>query len=75
MTRCAPAASWRFVAELFEPSGVPNWLLLLGSIGWLVALIWHGRMSYRHGIWDGAFNQFLPVVKREMEFYRRTDRG
>ena len=28
-------------------------------------------MNYRQGIWDGAFNHFLPVVKKEMLFYDR----
>ena len=26
-------------------------------------------MAYRQGIWDGAFNHFLPIVKREMLRY------
>lgn len=26
-------------------------------------------MSYKYGIWEGAFNHFLPVVKKEMMYY------
>jgi hypothetical protein len=35
----------------------------------VVILIWHGQMRYRHGIWDGAFNQFLPHVQDAMREY------
>ncbi len=48
---------------------VREWLIPAISFGWLVLLVWTNRVSYRHGIWDGAFNQFLPVVRREMLFY------
>jgi hypothetical protein len=39
------------------------------AVGTLALLIWTRSMAYRHGIWDGAFNHFLPVVRREMMFY------
>ncbi len=45
------------------------WWLAGVSFAWLALMIWYGRMSYRHGIWDGAFNQFLPIVRKEMIFY------
>ncbi|ACL61262.1 hypothetical protein [Methylobacterium nodulans] len=35
----------------------------------VVVLIWVGQMRYRHGIWDGAFNQSLPHVQRAMLAY------
>ncbi|WP_445505025.1 hypothetical protein [Microvirga sp. G4-2] len=37
---------------------------------WPLSLIWYGRMNYRHGIWDGSSNQFLPHVRKEIEWYR-----
>lgn len=40
------------------------------AFAWPISLIWHGRMSYRHGIWDGSTNQFLPHVRKEIEWYR-----
>jgi hypothetical protein len=48
---------------------ISGWWLVGASWVFFVVLIWHGRMTYRHGIWDGAFNHFLPVVRREMLFY------
>ncbi|MFZ1008845.1 MAG: hypothetical protein WAN65_18545 [Candidatus Sulfotelmatobacter sp.] len=48
---------------------ISEWWLVGMALGFLVVLIWHGRMAYRHGIWDGAFNHFLPIVRREMLFY------
>lgn len=50
---------------------VSEWWLVVMSFLWLVALVWVQRLAYRHGIWDGAFNHFLPVVRREMLFYDR----
>lgn len=48
---------------------ISEWLLMIVCVAWPITLFWHGRMAYRHGIWDGAFNHFLPIVKREMLFY------
>lgn len=48
---------------------VNEWWLVAMAIGWLVSLVGYGRMCYRHGIWDGAFNHFLPIVKQEMLRY------
>ena len=48
---------------------VNEWWLVAMSFGWLVTMIWVRNMAYRHGIWDGAFNHFLPIVRREMLFY------
>jgi hypothetical protein len=46
-----------------------EWVLLGVSVCWLITLVWVRNMAYRHGIWDGAFNQFLPIVQREMRWY------
>ena len=48
---------------------VNGWWLVGGAFGMLALMIWTRNMAYRHGIWDGAFNHFLPVVRREMLFY------
>ncbi len=32
-------------------------------------LLWSGKMRYEQGIWDGAFNQFLPHVRKAMTEY------
>lgn len=45
------------------------WWLAAASVGWLATMIWTRNMAYRHGIWDGAFNHFLPIVRKEMIFY------
>lgn len=50
-----------------EPISV--WWLVGSSVFWLFLLIWTRNMAYRHGIWDGAFNHFLPIVRKEMLFY------
>jgi hypothetical protein len=47
------------------------WWLVVASFVWLALLVWTRDMAYRHGIWDGAFNHFLPVVRGEMLFYDR----
>lgn len=48
---------------------VNAWWLVAEAFVALVFLVWIQRMAYRHGIWDGAFNHFLPVVRKEMIFY------
>jgi hypothetical protein len=45
------------------------WWFFAEAVGTLVLMIWVQSMAYRHGIWDGAFNHFLPVVRREMLYY------
>lgn len=45
------------------------WWLVGEALGMLALMIWTRNMAYRRGIWDGAFNHFLPVVRREMLFY------
>lgn len=45
------------------------WWLLIFVLFWLVSLIWQTHISYTHGIWDGAFNQFLPRVREEIMRY------
>jgi len=47
------------------------WWLVIVSFAWLVLLVWIQRMSYRHGVWDGAFNHFMPQVQKEMLYYDR----
>lgn len=33
------------------------------------------RLAYKHGIWDGAFNQFLPYVRSSiLEYDERRGR-
>lgn len=44
-------------------------IILIMAICWLVTLILVRHMAYRHGIWDGAFNHFLPIVQKEMLYY------
>lgn len=46
-----------------------NWWLIAEGAAFLALIVWTNRMSYRHGIWDGAFNHFLPIVRREMRRY------
>lgn len=48
----------------------------LGDWFWLslmvitnVVLLYSSHLSYKHGIWDGAFNQFLPYVQRSIFEY------
>jgi hypothetical protein len=48
---------------------IDAWWLVGSWLGWLALLFVSRRMAYRHGIWDGAFNHFLPIVRREMLFY------
>lgn len=43
--------------------------MMVGLVVMFVLMIWVRNMAYRHGIWDGAFNHFLPVVRKEMLFY------
>ncbi len=36
-----------------------------------IGLSWWSRsLAYKHGIWDGAFNQSLPHVRAAMREYR-----
>lgn len=44
-------------------------IITIMAICWLITLILVRKMAYRHGIWDGAFNHFLPVVQKEMLYY------
>lgn len=48
---------------------VSEWWLIGMLVVFLILLIWMRNMAYRHGIWDGAFNHFLPIVRREMHYY------
>ena len=45
------------------------WWLLVEVFVFLALMKWTNELNYRHGIWDGAFNHFLPVVRREMIYY------
>lgn len=51
---------------------ISAWWLAAVCFAWLLLLVWLNDMSYRHGIWDGAFNHFLPKVKKEMLFYDKN---
>ena len=48
---------------------IPAWWLVVEACAFLALCIYLQRVSYRCGIWDGAFNHFLPVVRQEMLFY------
>jgi hypothetical protein len=43
--------------------------ILITSSIWTLILIHVSRISYHQGIWDGAFNHFLPVVRKQMLYY------
>ena len=48
------------------------WWAVGEAWGFVILMIWTRSRAYRAGIWDGAFNHFLPVVKREMLFYDKA---
>jgi hypothetical protein len=48
---------------------VNGWWLAGEAVGMLFLVIPSWRIAYRYGIRDGAFNQHLPVVRREMVLY------
>ena len=52
-----------------------DWLML-AAIPFVVLMGYANRLAYRHGIWDGAFNHFLPVVRSAMRQYddRRAEK-
>lgn len=33
------------------------------------AMLYANHLAYEHGVWDGAFNQFLPRVRSAMRKY------
>ena len=39
------------------------------SIVAIFAMLYANKLAYKHGIWDGAFNQFLPHVQSAMREY------
>ncbi len=41
----------------------------MANVLWLIVSIWMRNIAYRHGIWDGAFNHFLPFVREQMKYY------
>lgn len=43
------------------------WLLALLATNGL--LLWSAKMRYEHGVWDGAFNRFIPHVQKAMIDY------
>lgn len=51
-------------------SGAVNaWWLVVEAAAFLVLCICMQHIAYNQGIWDGAFNQFLPRVRKQMHFY------
>ncbi len=46
-----------------------SWWLLLEAVLFLILMHWTRTMAYNHGIWDGAFNHFLPHVRKQMLYY------
>lgn len=49
--------------------GETFWMAATGIMS--VACLIVGELRYRAGIWDGAFNRFLPRVQAEMRRYDR----
>ncbi len=48
---------------------VNSWWLVAEACVFFVLIFYLNRVNYRCGIWDGAFNHFLPVVQKEMLLY------
>jgi len=48
---------------------VNAWWLVAELAALLALCIYTNRVNYRCGIWDGAFNQSLPIVRCEMLAY------
>lgn len=48
---------------------ISAWIVYLLVLGLLILVIAASRSAYRGGVWDGAFNQFLPHVQKEMVWY------
>lgn len=48
---------------------ISAWWLVIICAAWLIMLAVVQRAAYRCGVWDGAFNHFLPHVRREMRRY------
>ena len=48
---------------------VSAWWLYVEAGVFLALIVYLNRVNYRCGIWDGAFNHFLPIVQKEMRFY------
>jgi hypothetical protein len=46
-----------------------GWWLLAAAVAWLASLRWTAKVNYRYGVWDGAFNRFLPCVREHMRTY------
>ena len=44
------------------------WLIFIPFL-WVMSLVYIQHFSYVRGIWDGAFNQFLPFVQEQMHLY------
>lgn len=48
---------------------ISAWWLAVEAGAFTALILYLQRVSYRCGIWDGAFNHFLPIVQAEMVFY------
>lgn len=48
---------------------VNAWWLVIEATAFIALCIACARANYRCGIWDGAFNHFLPIVQQEMIEY------
>jgi hypothetical protein len=48
---------------------VSIWWLVIESIAMLVLYVFASNLMYRRGVWDGAFNRFLPRVRNAMMEY------
>jgi hypothetical protein len=46
-----------------------DWVWLACLLGSNAMMLLAAHLRYKHGIWDGAFNQFLPHVQKAMREY------
>jgi hypothetical protein len=48
---------------------ISAWWLLVVMCVMLLVMVYHSIVAYNQGVWDGAFNQFLPRVQKQMLIY------
>ena len=46
-----------------------EWLFTIAVITIGVLSIISRHLAYKHGVWDGAFNQFIPYVRKSILEY------
>lgn len=57
------------LAALTKVTSLEDWLWFLIMLVSNGMLLWSSYTRYKHGVWDGAFHQFLPHVQRHMREY------